>query len=172
MSFEAGRNGKKNGFSIIEVVISMGLISIILLICIPKFDTEKYLFRGDVENFKINVRNYRMEAMDTHKQTQIIFDKTGYVVKIRGRLYKKIYLNKGNYILSKFEGINFHQPGRTGAPSMGCTTFIYNEKNKYLERLTVGVASGRIHSYVEDYYDLEFRSRIDNLMKNNVARYD
>lgn len=163
---------KRCGFSIVELIIAIGILSLILLISIPRFDKERYTFREDVEKFKINVRNYRMEAMDTHKEVVIYIDKTGYVIKNSGRLYKKTYLNKGNYILSKFKSISFYQPGRTGAPSMGCTVFIYNEKNKYLERLTVAVASGRIHSYVENYYDPEIKSNIDHYMKYGVVNYD
>lgn len=133
----------RKGLTLIELICVIGLLSIIMLIVIPKLYTNNIILMTYSKQLCNDIRNVRFTKMVEGKQYQIRFNDSCYYVLEGTTVIKKVSLNNNIKIKHNFIG-NYIRFSHTGAPNRGGTVKIINNNNNDYMEITVVPASGRV----------------------------
>ena len=142
---------KAKAFSLIEVMVSLFIISVVIMTCVFKYDFKTDVAsRKEINTLVSDLKSARSVAMNAGRSIQFRFDKDSYyfydsnkMEKISERDLKngKLYLNK--------DGASTFDLGNIGAnisKSSAATHFptIYYETKNKTYRINCYIATGRV----------------------------
>ncbi|WP_427339180.1 prepilin-type N-terminal cleavage/methylation domain-containing protein [Caloranaerobacter sp. DY30410] len=133
---------KIKGLTIIELLIVLTLISLILLIVIPKIKVNDYELLAQSKKLCNDIRNIRILQMSEGGVYRILLHEKSYRV-LKGTIQiKKVDLKENYKLIYSKQEIMFKS---NGAPTYGGTTIrlLDLKTNRYCE-ITIVPASGRI----------------------------
>ncbi|MDY4128434.1 hypothetical protein [Peptostreptococcus porci] len=159
---DIGENIKRKGFGTLEIIVAISLIAIIFSIAYLGINFDSKEFQTAVFETKSDLREYLIKSSDEYYKYSILLVRNGYEIYQKNNLIREKKFPKNIYILSGERSINYYSTSRFGAPDRGFTIYVFDEKNKNLERITMMLGSGRVVSYEEDY--LEKKAVIDGLI--------
>ncbi|SFE74419.1 pilus assembly FimT family protein [Peptostreptococcus sp. D1] len=156
------KNVKREGFSTLEIMVAVSLIALIFSIAYLGINFNDKEFQTAVFETKSDLREYLIKSSDEYYKYSILLVKNGYEIYQKNNLVREKKFPQNIYILSGEKSIGYYSTSRFGAPNRGFTIYVFDERNKNLERITMMLGSGRVISYEEDY--LEKKSLIDGLI--------
>jgi prepilin-type N-terminal cleavage/methylation domain-containing protein len=132
----------QKGLTLIELLVVLALISIIVVISIPKLGINNYTLLSEAKELCMDIRESRFVKMTTGENYKILLNTNGYILFNGSKTIKTVTLSKGNVIYYDDQEIRFSD---TGAPVYGGTTITIKnlETNKYYQ-ISIVVGSGRI----------------------------
>lgn len=144
---------KAKAFSLIEVMVSLFIISVVIMICVFKYDFKTDVAsRKEINTLVSDLKSARSVAMNSGRSIGFWFDENyyGFYDSNRGEFIAKRELKNGTFRLNK-DGANTIDFGNIGAnisKSSASTHFptIYYEtktKNKTY-RINCYIATGRV----------------------------
>ena len=133
-----------NGFTLIEMVITITVISIIFAIAVPRFDINTGYMEKMANEFAMDVRYVQMENMknpDANYEIEVNAISDDYYVK-NGMSIEKSVAFKSRYTINYNNGsvIRFSYEG---APIKAGTFTITDTKTGDLKQVTIVPATGR-----------------------------
>ena len=142
---------KAKAFSLIEVMVSLFIISVVIMICVFKYDFKTDVAsRKEINTLVSDLKSARSVAMNSGRSIQFRFD-TNYYYFYDSNKMKNLFereLKNGTLSLSE-EGISTIDFGNIGAnisKSSAATHFptIYYETKNKTYRINCYIATGRV----------------------------
>lgn len=140
---------KRKGLTLIELLLTVSIISILLLITIPKLKVvERIKVKNDIKNIYTNINKCRNLAISSSKEATIDFQSKGqYTYSIKGKnivVKYSPFINISDYSNKKiFKFTKRGVPGIEGAGTIIFTTDRCNYK------ITVEPVTGKVNLYEE-----------------------
>ena len=144
---------KAKAFSLIEVMVSLFIISVVIMTCVLKYDFKTDVAsRKEINTLVSDLKSARSVAMNSGRSIQFRFDKEsyGFYDSNKGEFIAKRELKNGTIRLNK-DGANTIDFGNIGAnisKSSAAThfpTIYYETKNKNkIYRINCYIATGRV----------------------------
>ena len=137
---------KMKGFTLIELIVVISLMSIFLLIAIPKIGFYiRFNEHQQIRQIKKDILYAKTQAIvkgNIHKFSYDAINNT-YSIQENATVIKRVYLKNGLEFSYKGSGtvITF---SRTGAPSNGDTINLHN-KNKKKYKITITPVVGKVN---------------------------
>lgn len=133
----------RKGLTLIELICIIGLLSILMIILIPKLYTNNIILMNYSKQLCSDIRNIRFTKMVEGEQYQIRFNASYYYVLKGTKVIKKVSFNNNIKLNHNFIG-NYIRFSHTGAPNRGGTIKIINNNNNDYTEITIVPASGRV----------------------------
>ncbi|MEG0249922.1 MAG: hypothetical protein RR561_03160 [Peptostreptococcus sp.] len=149
----------------VEIIVTLTIIGLIFMIGTPKMKSRNVEFNSLIYEFKSDLRIVGTRSMNRIDSYTILLNKNNYSIYENNKKIKNKKFKSGYFILSAKKRIEYTNTSRLGAPDRGMTIYIFDSKEKELERITIMIGSGRIMSYREDYLDDNNKKLIDHLIE-------
>ena len=142
---------KAKAFSLIEVMVSLFIISVVIMTCVFKYDFKTDVAsRKEINTLVSDLKSARSVAMNSGRSIQFRFDETSYYFYDSNKM-KNLFerdLKNGTLSLSE-EGISTIDLGNIGAnisKSSAATHFptIYYETKNKTYKINCYIATGRV----------------------------
>ncbi|PWV46096.1 prepilin-type N-terminal cleavage/methylation domain-containing protein [Finegoldia magna] len=142
---------KAKAFSLIEVMVSLFIISVVIMTCVLKYDFKTDVAsRKEINTLVSDLKSARSVAMNSGRSIQFRFEKNSYYFYDSNKM-KNLFerdLKNGTLSLSE-EGISTIDLGNIGAnisKSSAATHFptIYYETKNKTYRINCYIATGRV----------------------------
>lgn len=142
---------KAKAFSLIEVMVSLFIISVVIMTCVLKYDFKTDVAsRKEINTLVSDLKSARSVAMNSGRSIQFRFEKNSYYFYDSNKM-KNLFerdLKNGTLSLSE-EGISTIDLGNIGAnisKSSAATRFptIYYETKNKTYRINCYIATGRV----------------------------
>ena len=143
---------RKKAFSLIEVMVSLFIISVVIMTCVLKYDLKSDVAsRKEINTLISDLKTARSVAMNSGRSIQFRFAKDSYYFYDSNKM-KNLFerdLKNGTFRLYKGEAktIDFGNIGANISKSSAATrfrTFYYITKNKTY-RINCYIATGRVN---------------------------
>lgn len=141
---------KRKGLTLIELLLTVSIISILLVITMPKLKVvERIKVKNDIKNIYTNINKCRNLAISTSRETTIDFQSKGqYTYSFKGKNVVVKYsplINISDYSnKKKFKFTKRGVAGFDGSGTIIFTTDICNYK------ITVEPVTGKVNLYEEN----------------------
>ena len=142
---------KAKAFSLIEVMVSLFIISVVIMTCVLKYDFKTDVAsRKEINTLVSDLKSARSVAMNSGRSIQFRFDETSYYFYDSNKM-KNLFereLKNGKLYLNK-DGASTFDLGNIGAnisKSSAATHFptIYYETKNKTYRINCYIATGRV----------------------------
>lgn len=137
--------GNNKGFTIVELIVTIGFLSLLLSMVILKYDRQPHYLLADSKVLRDDLRKIKYLTMtEGDSNIKIVFDKYSYSIREGSKIKEKIYLNPGFKLNNNFED-NTVSFAYSGSPSNGGgTVSVFDELSKKYCEITVVPGTGRI----------------------------
>lgn len=136
--------GKRHGFTLIELILTLALISILLMVVTPRTSIYSSYYKNmELNTLRRDLNATRARAVSEGKTYTFHFVQGGYAYIIENyedNSRRRVDLEYMRIISSNYKGFYFTSQGSITNPST--ITIIGNDEEKY--ELSVGVATGKI----------------------------
>lgn len=133
----------KKGVTLIELLLVLAIISMIILITVPRIKTTNYWLKSNSKMLRDDIRYIRYMKMVEGKNCKILLGYDHYCVVENGRERKRVVIENDLKIVHNFYDGNVYF-SHIGSPNQGGTIKIIDDKtNKYCE-ITIVPATGRV----------------------------
>ncbi len=139
---------KSKGYTLLELIITIAIISIIVSISIPKLKLSTYNLKPSGTKLCQEIRNIRYISMTDNTLYNIILNKDSYYIRKGTKIIKNATLDKNlilsdnfNDLASEYSTVQFNH---NGAPMYAGTIKIRDKNSgKYIE-ITIVPVTGRV----------------------------
>lgn len=134
----------KNGYTLIELILVLAVVSILLLVSVVKVDIKKFKLEAEAKVMYSDIRYVKLMTMSEGGSYRFIFSENGYQVNKGVKRIKTVKIDKEFKIIDNFKRneIAFNYSG--AIRSQGGTITLLNKKNKERFEITIMPCSGRI----------------------------
>lgn len=132
------------GLTIIELIVVIGMLSLLMSIALPKIDNSDYKLMEIAKTLRDDIRYVRYMKMTEGENLRVLLQKSKYSILEGTRKIKEVNLGS-NFSLNQNFKDNQIAFSFNGAPSTsgGTITLINNTNGKYCE-ITVVPGTGRV----------------------------
>lgn len=149
-SGEKNKLKKRNGETLIELVMTIFIIGTILLLATQDFSNRNIIYDRTLYEIKSELRNMSLKSIYTGQINSMIIGRNEYEVRIGNKVVCRKRLPPKTYLFSEKRKIEYNIRSRTGAPVLGGTLYFFDKKDDKLTKITVMLGSGRVRSYKID----------------------
>lgn len=133
----------KAGLTLIELIVTVGMLSLLMLIVLPKIDMSNYKLIEISKNLRDDIRYVRYIAMTEGDILRIFFQRNRYLILEGTKIIKEVRLDSNFSLYQNFKD-NLIYFSYNGAPSTsGGTIDVVKSDGKYTE-ITVVPGTGRV----------------------------
>ena len=136
----------KKGFTLIELIVTIGLLIILLSIVFPKINTDRYYLDKVSKELLYDLKDIKVKMMTTDgpSYSMTIFENY-YILKLgkdnRIYRYKKFELKEGYKFLYSHQDVTFNF---NGAPHQSQTIKVLNTETSEEKEISIVLGTGRI----------------------------
>jgi len=131
------------GLTLIELIIVIGMLSLLMMIVLPKIDTSNYKLIEISKNLRDDIRYIRYMAMTEGDNLRIVFQRNRYLILEGSKTVKEVRLDSNFSLYQNFRDSMVYF-SYNGAPSTsGGTITVVNNDGRYTE-ITVVPGTGRV----------------------------
>jgi len=136
----------KKGFTLIEVIVTIGLLIILLSLVFPKINMDRYYLDKVSKELLYDLKDIKVKMMTTDGPTySMTISDNHYMLKIgknkRIYQYKKFELKEGYKFIYSHQDVAFNF---NGAPHQSQTIKIINTETDEKKEISIVLGTGRI----------------------------
>ena len=136
----------KKGFTLIEVIVTIGLLIILLSLVFPKINMDRYYLDKVSKELLYDLKDIKVKMMTTDGPTySMTISDNHYMLKIgknkRINQYKKFELKEGYKFIYSHQDVAFNF---NGAPHQSQTIKIINTETDEKKEISIVLGTGRI----------------------------
>jgi len=139
-------NLNKKGFTLIELIVTIGLLIILLSIVFPKINLDRYYMDKVAKELLYDLKDIKVKMMTTDGPAySMTISEDHYMLKIgkdkRIYQYKKFELKEGYKFIYSYQDVAFNF---NGAPHQSQTIRILNTETNEIREISIVLGTGRI----------------------------
>ena len=136
----------KKGFTLIELIVTIGLLFILFSIVVPRINTDRYYMEKISKELLYDMKDIKVKNMTSDNSSYTMtFYPNFYTLKVGTntgiKQYKKVELKEDFMLMYSFENITFNY---RGSPNHGQTIILKNLETLATKEITIIPVTGRI----------------------------
>ena len=139
------KKSRNKGFTIIELIVTLGFLSMLLSLVVPKIDITPYYLLADARTLRDDLRDIKYSIMTEGDLTlRIVLGNYSYSLKQGTKVIKTVQLNPGIRINNNFTSATIGFSYNGSPAGAGGTVSVIDEISKKYCEITIVPATGRI----------------------------
>jgi len=134
----------KKGLTIVELVVVIGILSLVLSIVLPRLDTGTYRLLAASKTLRDDIRYVRYMKMTEGQNLRILFQRKKYHLLQGTKVVKEVTLESDFSLYQNFKDGQIAFSFNGGPSTSGGTATLVNNKDKKYCEVTVVPGTGRI----------------------------
>ncbi len=136
----------KKGFTLIELIVTIGLLIILFSIVVPRINTDRYYMEKISKELLYDMKDIKVKNMTSENDSYTMtFYPDYYILKVGTntgiKQYKKVELKEDFLFTYSFQNLTFNY---RGSPSHGQTITLKDIKTEAIKQITIIPVTGRI----------------------------
>ena len=136
----------KKGFTLIELIVTIGLLIILFSIVVSRINTDRYYMEKISKELLYDMKDIKVKNMTSENDSYTMtFYPDFYILKVGTntgiKQYKKVELKEDFLFMYSFQNISFNY---RGSPSQGQTITLKDLKTEAIKEITIIPVTGRI----------------------------